>query len=309
MRTTQPQSKERRRKTRAEMIKHLEDIINHPSTDENTRQNARKKLEKRQSHAKEREEHTEKVRKRAQEDMSTPEGMRRVVEFMANSPRFAQHSPKNIALLLADADLRGMTLTSVRKLSEWRSMGYKVIKGSKAFVQWVPMKPKEDDEDQRMRFRLVAAWFDRSQVEPIKKRTDTDTTSEGPAAAGPWALPAEPETGDRHAFLWLVAQAERDGLSVMRIHDIDVPAQVTYHEDDRSIGITIPPGEDGFPDYGSVIHDLAAILFERIRDRDARREAGPENAAGGGPEARPSAKAGAAKSATPADTPLFDMDW
>jgi hypothetical protein len=299
---------ERKRQSRAEMIKHLEDFIAHPETGEQERESAREKLARLQTQKREREEHTEKVRERAREDMSTPEGMRRVVEFMRNSPNFARHSPNNIALLLADADMRGMTLTSVRKLSEWRSMGYKVVKGSKAFVQWVPMRPKEDDEDQRLRFRLVAAWFDRSQVEPMKKSAEPAPHPEQ-APSGPWALPAEPESGDRHAWLWLRAHAERGGLAVRLTLDVvGVPAAVTFHEADRRIEVTIPPNADGFPDYGSVVHDLAAILFARIKDREARRETPGDPKPDSDPNGKPKDKAGS-KPSGPDAPPLFHMDW
>jgi hypothetical protein len=299
--------KTKSRKRRGSMIAQLEDLIKHPNTSPEERAAAQARLDEMRAKMSERAEHTEKVREQAREDMSTAEGMRRVVEFMRNSPNFAQHSPNNIALLLADADMRGMKLTSVRKLSEWRSMGYKVVKGERAFVQWVPMRPKEDDEDQRMRFRLVAAWFDRSQVEPLKKSADPTPSPEQTTPPGPFALPAEPETGDRHAWLWLVAQAERDGLEVLVIHDVDVPAAVTFHEAEKRIGVTIPPGPEGFPDYGSVAHDLAAILFARIKDRDARREAPADSEPGAEPKGK--AKAGKTKTGAERDTPLFDVNW
>ena len=61
----------------------------------------------------------------------------------------------------------------IHTFAEWKSNGYKIIKGQKAvakFPIWVPTKKKTEEDRIEIRFWLKnSAWFSESQVEKIEK--------------------------------------------------------------------------------------------------------------------------------------------
>ena len=59
----------------------------------------------------------------------------------------------------------------IHTFAEWKSKGYKVVKGQKAIAKfpiWIPSKKKTEKDKIEIRFWLKnSAWFSESQVEKI----------------------------------------------------------------------------------------------------------------------------------------------
>jgi hypothetical protein len=135
-------------------------------------------------------------------------------------PKLLSYSPRNLALLMAQADERGMQLREVDTLNGWRARGRRVRKGSAGLrivrpvgtdnaaqtdetapAAVVAVATTEPADEQRPRFRMMSV-FELSQTDPA----ETDVAVDGPAVVDP-----EPAAT---LYTALVRRAESAGYAV-----------------------------------------------------------------------------------------------
>lgn len=187
------------------------------------------------------------------------------------------YSVRNLALLMAQADERGMTITDVRSYKSWQLAGRQVRRGEKSLRIVKPVTRRigadEDELDAdefagpALLFR-TAAVFDISQTDPIP--TDEEDGDEEAAEDDDPAevlLESLIEQADTHGYRVEFDPAGKPGAHLGRGHTIIVRG-------DRA---------EALPDLANV---LAGLALERDREREKRRAERDARRSGRTPEPR-----------------------
>lgn len=188
------------------------------------------------------------------------------IAALVTTPGILRYSLRNQALLLSQADERGMTLTDVDTYRGWKARGRQVRAGEHGLKINRPVGREQADEEtgqaaaeeasdegaEKVRFRTMTV-FDISQTDGVEDVDDAE------AAGG------EAETEPAVTlFESLTTQAERAGYLVT-VHPADEPHRLPVDVDDEANTINIY--DDGDPRVLSQFAGaVAAILAARAKE-------------------------------------------